>query len=360
MVIISNDCSDHSDILLDLISKELKDIEHIDVTKEPLGEQSVGQRTFAKFKKVLKENKNQFALPIDIDEYICSTDPSLTELSSIKFAEDKSYLFPWVNCIPEKVFDFENEPVFVRNSRAITKKNYDFPYLNGYAGKHLRFNKNNIDIANFHHFSENGVEIKDGERCSVYLKHCVINTLDEFILRSERGESATYAKDGQNIVERENNAFKYSIDLFLMYLSQQTTPNIDSNPKITAKAKEIKDKLLLKADIKSAQNKIDAYYKRKFSRIKKSYIPTIFRALDINHIQGLKTKELEKFNKQFFKSSNKKPHDYYVLMSLAYLFENNHKKARLYATEGLMVYASYKLLLLAQSSILHNPYYSVP
>ena len=36
MVIISNDCSDHLDILLDLISKELKDIQHIDVTKKNL------------------------------------------------------------------------------------------------------------------------------------------------------------------------------------------------------------------------------------------------------------------------------------------------------------------------------------
>ena len=173
----------------------------------------------------------------------------------------------------------------------------------------------NIDIANFHHFSENDVEIKDGERCSIYLKHCVINSLDEFIIRSERGESATYAKDGQNIAERENNAYKYSIDLFLMYLSQQTTPNINSNPKITDRAKEIKETLLSNVDIQSAQNKIDAYYKRKFSRIKKSYIPAIFRELGINHIQGLKTKELEKFNKQFFSSSNKKPHDYYVLMA---------------------------------------------
>ena len=145
-----------------------------------------------------------------------------------------------------------------------------------------------------------------------------------------------------------------------MYISQETTPNILPNKAIADKASEVKAELLSNPKIKAAQDKIDAYYKRKFARIKKSYIPSIFRELNIQHIDDLKTKELEKFNKEFFNSKSKKPHDFYVLMSLANLFEKNHDKARQYATEGLMMYPSFKLLLMAQSSILQNPYYAVP
>ena len=141
------------------------------------------------------------------------------------------------------------------------------------------------------------------------------------MLRGERGESATYATAGQNIAEREKNAHKYAIDLFLMYISQETTPNILPNKAIADKAAKVKAELLSNPKIKAAQDKIDAYYKRKFSKLKKTYIPSIFRELNIQHVDHLKTKELEKFNKQFFSQNQKKPHDYYVLMSLTNLFE---------------------------------------
>ena len=145
-----------------------------------------------------------------------------------------------------------------------------------------------------------------------------------------------------------------------MYASQELMPNVNSDKRIIEKAAEVKAELLSNPKIKEAQGKIDAYYKRKFAKIKKSYTPSIFRELNIRHIDDLKTRELEKFNKQFFSSKSKKPHDFYVLMSLANLFEKNHEKARQYATEGLMIYPSFKLLLMAQSSILQNPYYAVP
>ena len=286
--------------------------------------------------------------------------PNITDISSLNFAEDKSYHLPWLNCLPENAFNNSGEPPYQRSTKAITKKNDAFPYLNGFSGKQLRYNHEGVTLENFHHFSVNGEEIKRGEASGIYLKHCVTNSLDEFMLRGERGESATYAKGGQNIAEREKNAYKYAIDLFLMYISQETTPNILPNKTIANKASEVKAELLSNPKIKAAQNKIDAYYKRKFARIKKSYIPSIFRELNIQHIDDLKTKELEKFNKEFFNSKSKKPHDFYVLMSLANLFEKNHDKARQYATEGLMMYPSFKLLLMAQSSILQNPYYAVP
>ena len=61
-------------------------------------------------------------------------------------------------------------------------------------------------------------------------------------------------------------------------------------------------------------------------KLKKAIFPSILRQLNIQHIDNLKTKELEKFNKQFFSSNSKKPHDFYVLMSLTNLFEKNHER----------------------------------
>ena len=78
------------------------------------------------------------------------------------------------------------------------------------------------------------------------------HSLDEFLLRGERGESATYATGGQNIAEREKNAYKYAIDLFLMYISQETTPNILPNKAISNKAAEVKAKLLSNPKNKSS------------------------------------------------------------------------------------------------------------
>ena len=358
--IVSNDCSDHSDLFLDAISEEVPGIHHVNVTDELLNGRSVGQRTTSKLNELVLSNRDSFAITMDLDEYICFRDPKITDISSLNFAEDKSYHLPWLNCFPEDAFNNSGDPPYQRSTKAITKKNDAFPYLNGYAGKQLRYNHEGVTLENFHHFSVNGEEIKQGEASGIYLKHCVTNSLNEFMLRGERGESATYATGGQNIAEREKNAYKYAIDLFLMYISQETTPNILPNKTIAEKAAEVKAELLSNPKIKAAQDKIDAYYKRKFTEIKKSYIPSIFRELNIQHIDDLNTKELEKFNKQFFSSKSKKPHDFYVLMSLANLFEKNQDKARQYATEGLMMYPSFKLLLMAQSSILQNPYYTVP
>jgi hypothetical protein len=358
--IVSNDCNDHSDTMLDVLSEENPDIQHINVTDEPLSGRSVGQRTTSKLNELVLNNRDSFAITMDVDEYICFREPKVTDISYLNFARDKSYHLPWLNCLPEDAFNNSGDPPYQRSTKAITKKNDAFPYFNGYQGKQLRYNHEGVTLENFHHFSVNGEELKQGEASGIYLKHCVTNTLDEFMLRGERGEAAIYATGNQNIAEREKNAYKYAIDLFLMYISQETTPNILPNKVIADKAADVKADLLSNPKIKAAQDKIDAYYKRKFSKIKKSYIPSIFRELNIQHIDDLKTKELEKFNKQFFTSKSKKPHDFYVLMSLANLFEKNHSKARQYATEGLMIYPSFKLLLMAQSSILQNPYYAVP
>ena len=358
--IVSNDCTDHSDLLLDAISKEVPGIHHINVTDEPLSGRSVGQRTTSKLNELVLNNRDSFAITIDVDEYICFREPNITDISSLNFAEDKSYHLPWLNCLQEDAFNNSGDPPYQRSTKVITKKNDTFPYLNGYSGKQLRYNHDGVTLENFHHFSVNGEEIRRGEESGIYLKHCVTNTLDEFMLRGERGEAATFASQGQNIAEREKNAYKYAVDLFLMYVSQETTPKILPNKIIADKAAEVKAELLSNPKIKAAQDKIDAYYKRKFAKIKKSYIPSIFRELNIQHMDDLKTKELEKFNKEFFSPKSKKPHDFYVLMSLANLFEKSHDKARNYATEGLMIYPSFKLLLMAQSSILKNPYYAVP
>ena len=358
--IVSNDCSDHSDILLAALSEKTSNVVHINVTDEPLSGRSVGQRTLSKLNELVLNNRDSFAITMDVDEYVCFREPKTADISSLKFEKDKSYHFPWLNCLPEDIFNNSGEPPYQRSTKAITKKNDAFPYINGYAGKQLRYNHEGVTLENFHHFSVNGEEIKRGEESGIYLKHCVTNTLDEFLLRGERGESATYAAGGQNIAKREKNAYKYAIDLFLMYASQETTPNILPNKAIAYKAAEVKAKLLSNLKIKKAQEKIDSYYKRKFLSIKKGYISSIFTELSIQHINDLKTNELENFNKQFFSSKSKKPHDYYVLMSLSNLFEKNHKKARQYATEGLIIYPSFKLLLLAQSSILENNYYAVP
>ena len=358
--IISNDCSDHSDLLLNTIGEAIPSLHNINVTIEPLNGRSIGQRTLAKFNELVLNNRDSFAITMDVDEYICFTDPKTTNISSLNFAKDKSYHLPWLNCLPEDIFNNSGETPYQRSTKAITKKNNALPYLNGYTGKQLRFNHERVTLENFHHFSVNGEEIKQGEKSGIYLKHCVTNTLDEFMLRGERGQASSFHEKGQNQQEREKANYKYAVDLFLMYISQETTPNILPNKAIADKAAKVKADLLSIPKIKEAQDKIDAYYKLKFAKIKKTYIPSIFRELNIQHIDDLKTKELEKFNKEFFSSKSKKPHDYFVLMSLANLFEKNHGEARQYATEGLMVYSSYKLLLLAQSSILHNIYYAVP
>ena len=118
------------------------------------------------------------------------------------------------------------------------------------------------------------------------------------MLRCERGQASSFHNKGEIPKEREKANYKYAIDLFLMYISQETTPNILPNKAIAYKAAEVKA-ALSNPKIKAAQDKIDTYYKRKFSNIKKTYIPSIFRELNIQHIDDLITKELEKFNKQF-------------------------------------------------------------
>ena len=90
-----------------------------------------------------------------------------------------------------------------------------------------------------------------------------------------------------------------------MYASQELMPNVNSDKRIIEKAAEVRKELLSNPKIKAAQDKIDAYYKRKITKIKKSYIPSIFRELNIQHIDDLKTKDSTNFIAEFkFKNSS--------------------------------------------------------
>ena len=89
-----------------------------------------------------------------VDEYICFRDLKITDIFSLSFAEDKSYHLPWLNCLPEDIFNNSVEPPYQRSTKAITKKNNAFPYLNGYSGKQLRYNHEGVTLENFHHFLE--------------------------------------------------------------------------------------------------------------------------------------------------------------------------------------------------------------
>ena len=70
------------------------------------------------------------------------------------------------------------------------------------------FNRNEVQLANFHHFAINGKE-KVKDECSLFIKHCVINSINEFILRSERGvlwffkKAEEFRQQGQDIATRE-------------------------------------------------------------------------------------------------------------------------------------------------------------
>ena len=107
--IISNDCSDHSDTLLDELSEGAPNIHHINVTDEPLSGRSVGQRTTSKLNELVLNNRDNFAITMDVDEYICFRDPKIMDISSINFAEDKSYHLPWLNCLPDDLFNNSGE-----------------------------------------------------------------------------------------------------------------------------------------------------------------------------------------------------------------------------------------------------------
>ena len=358
-IIVSNDCNDYSNELLDALSQEIN-LMNSDVTEEALNGRSVGQRTTEKSDALMKSHSGYFTFNIDVDEFISFRGHKVTTLNSDGYNQNTSYLIPWMNCISDDFLHKTNKPQYEFNNKAITKINKNFPYAKPYNGKSLIFSDGNVGIFNSHHFTVNGKEVISEESSELYIKHCVINSIEEFQLRSDRGDTYTVKKTGENTAIREKNTYKYGPDLFLMYASQELTPNVHSDKRIIEKAAQVRTALLSNPKIKAAQDKIDAYYKRKFAKLKKSYIPSIFRELNIQHIDDLKTKELEKFNTQFFSSKSQKPHDFYVLMSLANLFEKNHEKSRHYATEGLMVYPSFKLLLMAQSSILKNPYYAVP
>ena len=51
--IVSNDCTDHSDTLLDAISEEVPGIHHFNVTDEPLSGRSIGQRATSKLNELI-------------------------------------------------------------------------------------------------------------------------------------------------------------------------------------------------------------------------------------------------------------------------------------------------------------------
>ena len=91
ILIVSMDCTDYSDVLLDALGDEISNIQHSNVTDEYLDGRSVGQRTTSKLNELVLNNRDSFAITMDVDEYICFRDPNITDISSQNFAKDKCY-----------------------------------------------------------------------------------------------------------------------------------------------------------------------------------------------------------------------------------------------------------------------------
>ena len=131
---------------------------------------------------------------MDIDEFLSFRDTNVSNISSLTFDVRKVYSISWLNCIPSNLVDFVNEPAFTLNNCAITKTNPKFPYAIGFNGKQMCFNRERVQLANYHHFSIDDKEINEGEASPLFIKHCVTNSIDEFVLRSEEGKHQALQK----------------------------------------------------------------------------------------------------------------------------------------------------------------------
>ncbi len=367
ILIVSNDCTDGSIELINVLAEDNENIKHVDVTEINLEGKSVGARTISKINEILPNMRGSFVFSMDIDEFLCFREKTINHLSELNFDKEKIFSIRWLNCLPNDILSFSDEPTFSRNTRAVVKSNPKFPYSIGFNGKQMCYIKKGITLSNYHCFSIDGREIRQGEASGLFIKHCVTNSIDEFLLRTERGEASGFSDKvekfnhlGQDILARETSNFKYAIDLFLMYASQQLSSDIELNQNIARNASEIKANFLSNSRIRAAQSKINNYYERKLQEIQKSYVSSIVKQLNLTHINSLNIEKLENFNESFFEKNQKKPHDYYVLMALAYLMENKHEQARKYCATGLEAFASVKLLAMMRSCILEAPFITYP
>ncbi|MDA9816134.1 glycosyltransferase family 2 protein [Alphaproteobacteria bacterium] len=365
--ITSNGCSDFSEEILNTLSNETGLVSPHHLDRNALQSRSIGEWSLDTMNDIIKTQTASFVVCLDLDEYLSFQNNKIISLNEIELGQSKTYHLPWLNCIPSDLLVTGAEPVFIRNSNGITKTNPKFPYAIGFSGKQLKYNEDNLKLANYHSFEAVDASSEQPIKSDIFIKHCVINTIDEFVLRCERGQATAQRKKagerealGESLAIREANNYKYAIDLFLMYASQGLTSNIQTNPVIAKRASEVKADLLSNPKIKSAQNKIDEYYNRKFKEIQKGYVSSVVKQLELTHIDKLNTKELKKFNAQFFKKNQKKPHDYYVLMTLSCLFEEDFEQARQYCASGLQNYASVKLLAMMRSPILRAPFITYP
>ena len=365
--ITSNDCSDGSDVLLTVLSKQTNLLTQYYLEKKELGSRSIGEWSFDKMNEVLEKNRNSYVSCLDIDEYINFKNPNIQKVQDLELGPSSQFHLQWINFVPEDIFNFKNHPAIIRNSSAITKRNLNYPYSLGFSGKTIVFNQPGINLETYHEFLLNGKRLEKKKLPDVYLKHCPVGTIDEFALRSERGQAtaqkqvASQAKKmGETVASREIHNYKYSIDLFLMYTSQGLKPKVGLNKNVVMNALNIKQQLLSNPKISSAQQQVNDYYQRKLREIKSYYIPSVVKDLKITDIDSLSVENLEKYNSNFFKTKQEKPHDFYVLMTLANLFAGDLGKAREYCSDGLRHYASLKLLTMMRSAILGSPYKSSP
>ena len=121
--ITSNDCSDCSDVALDVLSKETNLLTQYNLGKEELGSRSIGEWSFDKMNEVLEKNRDGFITCLDIDEYINFRNPEVQKVDQLQFGTNAQFHLQWINFVPEDIFNFKNQPAIIRNSSAIIKRN---------------------------------------------------------------------------------------------------------------------------------------------------------------------------------------------------------------------------------------------
>lgn len=330
-VIVSNDCTDGSDDLLNALERA-GFVHHIDTTDMPLAGRSIGRRSTDALLAWSKLSCFSHILSIDVDEFLAGIDcfDRLLKLGS----RYRAVFIPWVDFVSDYAPDYSSEFVMERNSVCNP----------GRTGKLFVSVEGLIDFVSSHKAAYDDdreiFEIRPTQGVresneSPYIAHYRTKSALEFYMRSIRGEAIVKRwSDGR---DRELTNFRYNINSFM---NLEDKGRYRESPFYGAVKKRFaceRSRLLAVSDVWICSREAKVIHEKLARSAHAKFLPTYIR-------EGIYSKSVPDqrkwINEWAFRVEDVPEHDAYLRLCTVLGILGDHEGKERLASEGFSIYRS--------------------
>lgn len=300
LLVVSNDCSDHSTDLLQRLDQNGV-VHHIDADNVPLSGRSIGRRAFDSNKCWEGLVDYTHLLSLDLDEFLCLPTPSVDSLSTVVDIESPHFI-QWHNLASGMRLNYS--PAFVLDRSVYRKLGNNGKVLMPVNRFGDYINSHSVMDTDGGYLTKRSLGVLGGHlESSVYIAHCVTKSAAEFAAREMRGRLSVSGRSHSGL-SGDIDKYKYNILRFFELENGCIEKAVRFQERQRARFNSVRDELIGECDLRETLSRVENHYVSVFDNIaQRSFLYSVISSqkqrcpideqiawakgwMDINHSEG--------------------------------------------------------------------------